>query len=72
MEYGESERSGFQEREEKNFPEGVHIRQEDRGIMMYAVFDEEEQVGPEFAPPQDRDCILYAEAYSEAKRKYHD
>lgn len=72
MEYEESERSGYQEREDMDFPEGVHIRHENRGIFMYSVFDGEEQVSDEFAPAQDNLCILFAEAYSKAKRKYHE
>lgn len=73
MEYKESERSGYQEREGKDFSEGVHIRQENsKGIMMYAVFDGEEQVSREFPPPQDRDCIMCAEVYSKAKEKYNE
>lgn len=65
MEYEESERSGYQKREGEEFFEEVHIRQEDRGVMMYAVFDGEDQVSPEFAPLEDNYALIYARAYSE-------
>lgn len=72
MKYKESERSGYKEREDKDFAEEVHIRQENRGIYIYAVFDGKRQVSDEFAPAQDADCIAFAEAYSEAKKKYNE
>lgn len=70
MEHSDSLRSGYQEREDLTFAEGVHIRQEDRGVIMYAVFDGEEQVSEEYGPLNDVDCIGFAEGYSTAKEKY--
>lgn len=70
MDYEDTRRSGYQDREEKDWADRVHIRIDDRGIEIYAVFDGEEQVSEEYAPPQDLDCIQYAEAYSKAKKKY--
>mgnify|MGYP006275416001 CR=1 FL=1 len=72
MEYEESERSGYQDREDEDFAEGVHIRQENRGVMHYAVFDGEEQVSEEAGPLNEEYILAFIEAYSEAKRKYTD
>lgn len=70
MEYEESERSGFQSREEKDFAEGVHIRQDWRGIMYYAVFDGEKQVSEDYGPMEEEACISFAEGYTAGKRNY--
>lgn len=70
MEYSESERTGFQNREEKDFAEGVHIRQGMKGVMMYAVFDEEEQVSEEVGPLNEDYIINFADGYSECKKRY--
>lgn len=72
MDYVDSEPTGYQERSGKKFADDVHIRQEDRGIVFYAVFDGTEQVSEEFGPANDRDCIAFAEGYSRAKQKYNE
>jgi len=72
MEFEESERSGYQDREDKDFADGVHIRQENRGVMHYAVFDGEEQVSEEFGPLNEVDIINFIEGYSEAKKRYQN
>ena len=72
MKYEDSEPTGYQDREDKDFADGVHIRQELVGVMHYAVFDGEEQVS-EAAGPLGEDHILsFVEGYSEAKRRYAD
>lgn len=70
MEYEESLSNRGQIGEEPDLTEGVHIRQEDRGVMMYAVFDGEEQVSEEFGPLNYSECVSFAEGYSEAKDEY--
>lgn len=70
MKYEESKPSGYRNRMELDIPEGVHIRQENRGVMMYAVFDGEEQVSQEFGPLNDQDCIAFVEGYAKAKSKF--
>lgn len=70
MKHEDSEPTGFQEKEDKDFAEGVHIRQEDRGVVMYAVFDGEEQVSEEAGPIGENYIISFAEGYSKAKERY--
>ena len=68
MDYEDSERSGYQQREGMNWAGDTHIRQEDRGVVMYAVFDGKEQISEEYAPPQDHLCLEFAAAYSRGLR----
>lgn len=70
MEYEESERSGYQDREDEQFAGDIHIRQEMRGIIMYAVFDGEEQVSEDFPPPQDEDLLWFVRGYSKGVERY--
>jgi len=51
---------------------GVHIRCEHKGSMIYAVFDGEEQVSGEHGPLSSSECLVFAEAYKQAKGKYED
>lgn len=72
MEYVESEETDYQERSGKEFADDIHIRQEDRGMVFYAVFDGTQQVSEEFGPASDRECIAFAEGYSRAKQEYNE
>lgn len=71
MEYKKSEKTGFKERENKEWDQEVHIRQENRGVMMYAVFDDKEQVSDEYGPLNETEVIMFAEGYSTCKEKYY-
>jgi len=70
MEYEEAEKAPVPGSDVEFNEDGVHIREEDRGIMMYAVFDEKEQVSQEFGPLNDSECLVFAEAYKKARDKY--
>lgn len=72
MKHSESERSGYREREGVDWAEGVHIRQKDRGVMSYAVFDGEERVSVEYGPLDEEFIINFARGYSKAKERYED
>lgn len=72
MDHEDSEPSEYKDREDIDWEHGVHIRHQDRGIIIYAVFDGEEQVSDEFGPGGDNECIAFADGYSKAKRKYED
>lgn len=70
MEYKQSEDSKYRERVDKDWPDGVHIRQQDVGIITYAVFDGEEQVSEDVAAIQDEHLIWFADGYARAKERY--
>lgn len=72
MEYEKSDRTGFQEREEVDFYGDLHLRQENRGVMIYALFDGEEQVSPEFGAIQDDALIWFSRGYSKAMEDIND
>lgn len=73
MEYEESKRSGYQEREDKDFADGVHIREDhDGGVTTYAVFDGEEQVSGEGGPLNEEYFMDFIEGYSKAKKEYNE
>lgn len=48
----------------REFDEDVSIRARDNGVMMYAVYDGEEQISAEVGPLNDRDVIAFAEGYA--------
>lgn len=67
MEYEESERP------ETEYGEGeVHVRQEDRGVMFYAVFDGEEQVSEEYGPMGEDRIIGFLNGYRGGKENYEE
>lgn len=71
MEYEESERApGSDEFDNSELYEGVHIRQEYREIMIYALFDEEEQVSEEYGPLNENEILSIARGYSKGKERY--
>lgn len=72
MNYEDSEPSEYQEIANKDFAEDVHIRQELRGVMHYAVFDGEKQVSEECGPMNDEYIIAFAEGYSKHKKRIHE
>lgn len=59
------------ERPPTEYGEGtVHIRQQDNGVMHYAVFDGYEQVSDTGGPLNEEYIITFQEAYAKAKEKY--
>jgi len=70
MKYNESEPTPVPGSDEIDETTEVQIRQEQRGVMMYAVFDGEEQVSEEYGPLNDVDCVGFAKGYKKAKEKY--
>lgn len=72
MEYEQSEPSGFRERTDRDWPDGVHIRQQDKGVVVYALFDGEEQVSDEIAAIQDEELVWFAEGYARAKERHSE
>lgn len=73
MEHEESEQSRYQEREDEDFADEVHIRQDPSdGVVTYAVFDGEEQVSDEAGPLNEDYILFFARAYSAAKEKYNE
>lgn len=51
---------------------GVEVREEDRGVMHYAVFDDDEQVSDTVGPMNEDYILHFVEAYSTAKRRFTD
>ena len=70
MKYEESEPAPVPGSDKIDEETEVHVRQEQRGVMMYAVFDDKEQVSVEYGPLNDVDCVGFAEGYLKAKEKY--
>ena len=64
MKYEDSRNTKYPPENDVDFAEGVHIREEDRGVMRYAVFDGEECVSPEFGPIGEEMAIWFAKGYS--------
>lgn len=64
MEYEDSRNTKYQSENGVDFAGGVHIREEDRGVMRYAVFDGEECVSPDFGPLGEDKVIWFAKGYS--------
>ena len=48
----------------------VHVRQQNKGVMHYAVFDGEEQVSDTGGPLNEEYIISFREGYIEAKERY--
>lgn len=80
MEYNESEPSGFKQRTDRDWPEGVHIRERvyirekniQNSLILYALFDGEEQVSEDMAASQADELIWFSEGYAEAKKRYSE
>lgn len=66
------EPTGFADREGRDWPPGVEIRERHSGVVMYALFDDGEMVSEEHGPIDDEALISYADGYAEAKRRSPD
>jgi len=63
------EPTGYAEREGRDWPDGVEIRHLNRGIVMYALFDDGAMVSDEYGPVDEEALIAFADGYAEAKRR---
>ena len=65
-----SEPTQHQPANKEELSNGVHIREQDRDVMVYAVFDGSERVSEVYSPVEDLECIQFARGYSKAKERY--
>ena len=62
--------SGSDSFDNSELADGVEIRQQDVGVLVYAVFDNEDRVSPTEAPNRYASVLAFAQGYSKAKEEY--